>query len=216
VPKLIREREIEVLTQSGEWVKGKTKGNQQEVENFERDNEEWIRKNKKALRWITNAIKGPTITLVKHCKTAKEAWENLKAEFKPVNTMLASILRKRIITYSCEEDMNVNEWIMNMRTLYDQLIDADPNALTDEDFGKTLLDLLPLTSSTWRNFISGRRESLTKPNTKSRVVIEAIKTEWFINHKDDEDVLAKVYSAKANSPRKRSARNGSDQPRDDK
>jgi hypothetical protein len=111
VPKLIREWEIEVQTEDGQWIKGKTRTNQQEVDNFERENEEWIHKNRRVLRWITNAVEGPTITLVKHCKTAREAWENLKGEFKPVNTMLASILQKCIITYSCKEDMNVNEWI---------------------------------------------------------------------------------------------------------
>jgi len=56
------------------------------------------------------------------------------------------------------------------------------------------LDLLPLESSTWRNFLSGRREALTKRGTRSKVVIEAIRTEWFINHKDDDETMGDIYS----------------------
>lgn len=183
-PELVKERIVEFTDAEGKLVKGKTKGNQEVIDRFKEENKGWIAKNKRALRWITNSVSGSTITLVRNCKTAREAWENLRTEFRPTNIILASNLRRKIISYVCDEGMNINDWIMNMRRLYDDLVDVDPNAMKDEDFGRTLLDLLPLTSSTWRNFLSGQREDLTKPGTRSRVIIEAIKTEYYINHKD--------------------------------
>jgi len=62
----------------GNWIKGKTKSNRAEVEKWEEDNKEWIKKNRKALRWIVNSVDGKVISLVQHCTTAKEALENLR------------------------------------------------------------------------------------------------------------------------------------------
>ena len=132
-----------------------TKGNQAEVEKWEEDNKEWIKKNRAALCWITNSVDGSVMSIICSCSTAKEVWENLQAELRPVNSVISSNLCKQILTYACEDDMNVYEWILDMRCMYDRLVDVEPSAMSDEDFASMLLDLLPSTNM-WRNFLAGR------------------------------------------------------------
>jgi hypothetical protein len=206
-PKPIKDKEVDVVV-DGQLKKGIIKGNQEAIDRWEEDNKEWLKKNKTALRWITNSVDGSVMSVIRSCNTAKEAWENLQAEFRPVNNVISSNLRKRILTYVCEPEMNVNEWILDMRRLYDRLVDVDPYAMSDEDFARTLLDLLPSTT-TWRNFLSGRRDILSRKGTKSKLVIEAIRTEYFAIHKDDQEVLGEIYSARATAS-KRTAVNTTD------
>jgi hypothetical protein len=199
-PKLRADQKVMVQIE-GKLMEAVMPGNKEEVERFESENKDWVKRNKTALRWIVNSVDASYMPLVSRCTTAKEAWDNLHTEFVPSNVLRSSTIRRQMLGYRCDADMNVSDWINNMRNLYDQLLEIDETKMTDEDFGQILLDLLPLTS-TWRNFLSGHREQFSK-GTKSRIIIEAIKSEWFAVHQDDDEVMAEIYSARSASAKKR-------------
>lgn len=194
-PKLVEAKEIDVYVE-GKLVRAKTKGNEEAVEKWKSDNAEWIRKNKTALRWITNSVDGATILVIKGCVTAKDCWDNLHSEFNPVNLTMANNLRRQILTNACKRGTNVMQWILDMRKLYDRLCDIDPTAIIDEDFGRTLFAMLPPTP-TWRNFCSGKRDMFNKTGIRSKEVIEAIKMEWTAQKSLDEGEEDDVEEATA-------------------
>jgi hypothetical protein len=134
-------------------------------------------------------------------------WDLLHEEFAPVNAIIASGLKRDLYGYTCEEDMDVHEWILNMRNLYHKLIDADPQGMTDEEFGRILFDLLPDTPL-WRQYMSSQREKFTQAGSKgirSRLVIESIRAEYAAQHRRDPTMQSSVFSARATAARKRSA-----------
>ena len=73
----------------------------------------------------------------------------------------------------------------------------DPESLTDVDFARTLISNMPV-DSMWRNFISGLRLEYSKRpiHAGSIKVINTIRDEYWVQHKDDPDTYSSVFSAK--------------------
>jgi hypothetical protein len=93
-PKLHVERKVMVQIE-GRLVEAVMPGNKEEFEKFETENKDWVKKNRTALRWITNSVDGAYMPLVSRCTTAKDAWDNLNA--KRYNRTVTEMARAMII-----------------------------------------------------------------------------------------------------------------------
>lgn len=134
---------------------------------------------------IYEALPDDQIEIVKDATTAKEAWEALKDEYRPVNALRAQILVQQIMSFKADSIANVNvtKWANKMRSLYKQLSNQDNTRITDLDFARALLSLVP-TSDAWATFSERMQEQMTaadkagKPLRSSYIIQKIKEHDW--------------------------------------
>ena len=124
-------------------------GNEMEVQKAMDDAVPWQEGDLKALNAIIQAMPGTKLHLVQSAKTAKEAWESLKAEYRSVNTMRAARLKSYILGYKFVDGYKMANWRDDMQRMYQELRDVDDTALPDDEFTHHLVTMMPI-SDRWR------------------------------------------------------------------
>jgi hypothetical protein len=124
-------------------------GNEMEVQKATDDAVPWQEGNLKALNAIIQAIPGTKMHLVQSAKTAKEAWESLKAEYRSLNMMRVTCLKSNILGYKFINGYKMANWRDNMQWMYQELHDVDNGALSDDKFVRHLVTMMPI-SDHWR------------------------------------------------------------------
>ena len=54
---------------------------------------------------------------IERVKYAKQVWENLRSIYQPCNTLRAATIKGQIMTYRCQPNMNVAQWLNDMQCL---------------------------------------------------------------------------------------------------
>jgi gag-polypeptide of LTR copia-type len=160
----------------------------------------WMIGNNTALSRIVAALPAHQLHLVKRSEYAKRAWESLRSVYRPRNSLRTSTIKAQIMTYRCQSDMNVAQWLNDMQALYNSLCDLDTDRMTDRDFALAILDLLPQDDG-WRNFVSDLRTKVRDKDAQevsidSATFISTIRDEYWFRHKDDHQVSSHIFSAR--------------------
>jgi hypothetical protein len=165
----------------------------------------WLSQDKIARARIFRALRGSQLHLVKDTTYAKEAWNALRDHYQPPNSALAGSKKTALQAYLCTADMDIAAWLADMQRLYNALLGLQPDALTDEAFALIVLSGLPETPE-WRNFSAGLRQRInayahTKPPTPvtSKEIITCIRDEHYFRTKNNPDVSAQLFTARAAS-----------------
>ena len=181
-------------------------GNAKEHKQKVRDAKPWMKKNDLALTKIYRTLPSKQLHFLTDVFYASEAWEILRAHYQPRNSSLVTALRSDLQGYRCTHSMDVNEWLNDMQRIYHQLCDMDPDAMSDQSFALTAINNLPQTGSHWENFTAGLRERINKYENmippqpvRSIEFVSAIRQEYSLRSKDDPDVNAQIFSARANA-----------------
>ena len=89
----------------------------------------WMKKNNITLSKIFKAISGfNSIHLIKGIHHASTAWEILRKHYQPQNSALANSKRGDVQSYIYTTDMDVGEWLTEIKCCYNVLFDIDPDA----------------------------------------------------------------------------------------
>lgn len=197
------------------------RGNAKEHKRKKKAARPWLKKNNAALSKIFQAVSGTKqIHLIKGIIYASTAWETLRCHYQPQNSALANSKRGDIQAYRCTPDMDVGEWLAEIRNQYNALFDLDPNALSDHDFAVTIVNNLPQRDSEWRSFAKGLRQRISQykrmrpPQIITSIeVIDDIREELYFTAHDNPDANTHVFTTNLSAD-KRSAKRPreSDQP----
>jgi gag-polypeptide of LTR copia-type len=124
-------------------------GNEMDVQKAIDDAVPWREGDLKALNAIIQAMPGTKLHLVQSAKTAKEAWESLKAEYCSVNMMRAAHLKSYILGYKFIDGYRMDNWQDDMQHMYQELHDVDDTTLLDDEFTCHLVRMMTI-SDHWR------------------------------------------------------------------
>ena len=149
IPQLKRTQKIKGPDETGTARTIVITGNEMEVQKAMDDAVPWREGDLKALNAIIQAMPGTKLHLVQSAKTAKEAWESLKAEYRSVNTMRAARLKSYILGYKFVDGYKMANWRDDMQRMYQELRDVDDTALPDDEFARHLVTMMPI-SDRWR------------------------------------------------------------------
>ena len=116
-------------------------GNLAEHEQAIADGEAWMTGNNCALARIVAAVPSRQLHLVEPIKYAKQAWENLRSFYQPPDPFRATAIKRQIMSYRCQSDMDVAKWLNDMQRLHHSLCDTE--RMSDRDFALAILDLMP-------------------------------------------------------------------------
>ncbi|KAF8232879.1 hypothetical protein L208DRAFT_1377476 [Tricholoma matsutake] len=81
---------------------------------------------------------------VQSAKTAKEAWESLKAEYHSVNVMRVTHLKSYILGYKFVDSYKMANWRDDMQRMYQELCNVDDNTLPNDEFAHHLVTMMPM------------------------------------------------------------------------
>lgn len=129
------------------------KGNEGEVLHALRAAEPWKKGNLKVRRLIIDAIPEEKTELFEDFKTAKEVWDALAVEYRPINRLQGSTLFWQLIGFACRDDMDPTKWVDQIRTIFGKLKKQNLKTLSDADFTRYIISMLPLTDP-WKAFTS--------------------------------------------------------------
>ncbi|KZS90731.1 hypothetical protein SISNIDRAFT_488032 [Sistotremastrum niveocremeum HHB9708] len=134
--------------------------------------------------------------------TTAVAWSRLYNYFSTASSRESGTIFRQISTYECAEDMDVDQWLIDMRKLYSRYKAHGGTNMPDTLFAENLLLLLPESWTHW----CGTYEQTTKGKTlNSEIVISDIRTEWGRLSRRRPSALASVFTARAAAERKRKA-----------
>ena len=92
---------------------------------------------------------GSKTHIAKPAKTARDAWENLRDEYRSVNVMRATRLKTNILSYKFLDGYRMASWRDDMQHMYQELCDIDDKALPNDKFARHLVTMMP-TNDRWR------------------------------------------------------------------
>lgn len=118
-------------------------GNKKDVENALKAAEPWLNNNTKALSLIVKSLPPSKLHLVKWIKYAKEAWEALQAKYRLANLMWATQLKQAILQYTPGVGWDTVKWREDMQKMFDELTDTDPNMMSEQEFARHLITMMP-------------------------------------------------------------------------
>lgn len=177
-------------------------GNLAEHEQALRDAIPWMTGNKTALARIVSAVPSHLLYLVKDAKYAKQAWESLRSMYRPQNSLRAATIKRQIMSYRCQSDMNIAQWLTDMQRLYSSLCILDTDSMSDSDFALSILALMPQPEDEgWANLLSGLRMKVRDSDSQglpiySTTFITAIRDYWHSrNLKDDHQTTSHTISS---------------------
>jgi hypothetical protein len=189
-------------------------GNRAEHEQAIRDAAPWMAGNNTALARIVMAVPGHQLYLVGRAKYAKQAWDSLRSAYRLQNLFRAVTIRRRIMSYRCQSDMNVAKWLDDMlrlrKTLCGLQVQVEPEHMSDQDFALAILDLMP-SDEGWRNFLSGLRAKVRDSDSQglainSTTFITAIRDEYMNRHTPADDyyhqTTSHMFSARFDAQRR--------------
>jgi hypothetical protein len=188
-------------------------GNQAEHEQALRDAIPWMTGNKTALARIVSAVPGHQLYLVKRAQYAKQAWENLRSMYRLRNSFRAATIKRRIMAYRCEPDMDIAKWLTDIQRLYISLCKLDTDSMSDHDFALAILVLMPQPEDEgWTDFLSGLRAKARDSDSRglpidSTTFITTIR-DYLYSHnlKDDCQTTPPTPSAQRRVSKKKRAR----------
>ena len=180
IPALETSMEVDVFVE-GNWVKGKTRGNEAAVALAKAAAKTWLDGNKKALAVIVKAVPTQKLYVVDNCKSAHSAWFALKNEYEPTNSLAAISLKQQIIGNVCRDSDDPASWLTTMIQLYSRLRDADPLLMPDSEFAKHLATLMT-SDADWRYCRDHLHENMKEAEAagtpySSRQVIQRLREE---------------------------------------
>jgi hypothetical protein len=184
VPKLIPDRQFKAKDpDTGEEKTFVEKGNKEDVEKARAEAEPWRLENIKVLSLILDSVPPNRLYLSRGCKTAKDLWDALKEEYRPVNAHRIVTLKGQLMQYRYEPGMNMRKWTDDMRRMQHDLLVMDPTALSDEEFARHLITLMP-NDEDYRYLASELHNLMIRAETKkekltSAMVLEKLRTEEF-------------------------------------
>ena len=132
-------------------------GNAAERQKIIDDAQPWLVKNNVALSKISKSIPGQQKFLIRGLQYASEAWNALVHHYQTSNAAKATALTSEIHTCICSPNTNVGEWLKHIQSLYNSLIDLNPDGLSDREFTLIVVNNLPRTAD-WRSFAMGLRQ----------------------------------------------------------
>ena len=103
----------------------------------------------------------------------------------PHNSLRATSLKKDITNYRCTPDMDVGQWLHNVKELYSTLSCMDRDRLSEREFVVTIIDNMP-DADTWTEFLSGLRSRISdydaatppKPVTALEFITRIREEQW--------------------------------------
>lgn len=203
IPKLVKTYEYDALlaTTVEARVKARMLGNEKEYEEAVKKALPWRIGDLSARTLLKEAIPAHRAPAISLCTTAKEIWIALREEFAPANETQAATLHQKILAYVCTADLDVQKWLDNVRNMYYFLVRSAPDRMTDEEFARTIANLLP-TNDEWRAFNTILNNEMTtrrqaeKP-MRSSEVIQRIKAEDWSHRRDDPEIFPQIHSLEA-------------------
>lgn len=119
--------------------------NDAEVKAAEKTLETWQDGDLAAINVFAATLPRITSTAVKHAKSAKEMWEILKKEYRPVNVITSQGLAVQIVRYQCLQDKLVLSWLKKMCKMYTALVDQHSETMNKICFKTALMTGIPRT-----------------------------------------------------------------------
>ena len=168
--------------------------------------EPWMTANNQALSRIVAALSGHQLLLVQNATYTKDAWESLKENYQPQNSICAATLKRDIITYCCTPDMNIAKWLVDMQNLFSSLCDLELERMSDRKFTLAILDLMPHNHG-WRKFASSlwtkaREADVQNLPLKLLTYITSIRDEHWYCTKDTNQNNSLLFSAHIEAEKK--------------
>jgi hypothetical protein len=180
------------------------KGNRERWEQAQKDNAPWIEGNKRALSAIIDAIPDHKLYLVKDTKYARDAWKALKNEYKPMNARTIVQVKQELLSGKCasHSSADVEKWLVWMIAKKQALHDVDPSSMTDTEFARHLITLMPQTGK-WTYLSNELSRAMTKDmldgqKLTSMAVINAMRDQMKVNDRgmQEEAVMNAMSSGK--------------------
>src|SRR6201996_2483154 len=185
-----------------------TAGNEAEVKKAEKEAEPWWATNKKILSLIVDAVPSHKLYVVRDCKSAKEAWEALRHQYKPSNQIRATHMKTQLNSFVYQPQMSPVKWLNTMQVMYNELCDLDPTGkmMSDDQFTRQLIEQMPQDDE-WRTMASTLMNKLRDADAEgakltSKYVMGELKEEaWQVVRRDNpkEAVGGSVFSVNTGS-----------------
>jgi hypothetical protein len=200
IPQLKPKRTFVVKDQNGVDQNFVQVGNEDEVAKAKQEAQPWFETDMKVFSLIMDAVPSKRLYLVKHCKTAKEAWLALRNEYRPSNTLRVTTLKSHILGYRYDYAMDVMKWREDLLNMYNTLIDLDPETLSDTDFARHVITIMP-TEGDWRHVAAElssymNKSDASKKPLSSQYVMNMIREEHFRLNRFSEKETASIFTAR--------------------
>ena len=171
--------------------------------------------NNTALSKIVNAVPKSQMHAVKGIIYAREAWNNLRDLYQPLNSMLAEVSLGNFHSYRCTLTMDVSVWLNDLQGLYQTLIDMDPHACSDHAFTLIAIGNLSLSNADWCSFAVGLRQRISMYDAvqpiptpiRSKEFLAAICQKNLFRNRENPDIQAHVFTACTNDNSKHTCMN---------
>ena len=147
--------------------------------------EPWTEANDLVHTKIINSTPHSQLHLIEDTSYAKIAWERLRSAYQPRNSLRATSLKKDITTYRCTPDMDIGQWLHNVKELFSSLTCMDRDRLSEREFIVAVIDNMP-ESDAWTEFLSGLRTRISdydeakppKPITALEFITRICEEQW--------------------------------------
>jgi len=171
VPALVESKIVNAIVE-GELKQVELPGNATEREKKLKDAQPWMDGNNLTLTKFVSAAPELQMHLVENEVYAKQAWENLGINYKPLNSSRATTIKGNITGYRCTTQMDVSEWLTDMQRMYGDLCRVDRQRMTSRDFALVILDNMPQSDS-WEVIATNLRDKIQEANDQPAASILA-------------------------------------------
>ncbi|KAI0796351.1 hypothetical protein BC629DRAFT_1275265, partial [Irpex lacteus] len=152
IPTLVQDARIQATDEkTGELRWFIQKGNKDEVEKATKEAEPWAEGNLAARTVLLEALPSEKRSLISDEDSAKYIWDFLAEEYRPLNFARTQVQFQDIMKFTCAPGMDVSKWCDQLRKMYINLRNHDPNRINDHNFAVTIANLLPATAG-WTDF----------------------------------------------------------------
>ncbi|KAI0781569.1 hypothetical protein BC629DRAFT_1289769, partial [Irpex lacteus] len=152
IPTLVQDARIQATDEkTGELRWFIQKGNKDEVEKATKEAEPWAEGNLAARTVLLEALPSEKRSLISNEDSAKYIWDFLAEEYRPLNFARTQVQFQDIMKFTCAPGMDVSKWCDQLRKMYINLRNHDPNRINDHNFAVTIANLLPATAG-WTDF----------------------------------------------------------------
>ena len=180
-------------------------GNAAERDKLIADAEPWMAQNNLALSILYTGLSSRPLRRIRNLTYASEAWTALQTHYQRQNASIATSKASDLQAYRCTPGMDIIEWLNDLQRLYDELLDMDADTISDRKFAITAINNLPQNSE-WRAFAKNQRQAIfrydhNKPDpipVTSEEFLNAIREEHYFTARENPEVIANVFTARAN------------------
>jgi hypothetical protein len=147
---------------------------------------------------------------------AKAVWNGLREFYLPLNTDRTDTIKSDIGFNKCTPDMDLDQWLLEMKQSYDTLIATDERLMSKREFTLTILRNMPKTEA-WRVIVNGYKAQIADYDKRGVPIkpsefISKIRDENWLYTKDNPQSSNYVFTARSEANKRTQKRKANESP----